>query len=373
MDCDACGALLSYSDQTTRQKEAEYKHAGVIGNASTDHDEYVFECEECDADATHVKFFSLTIRPQGAENIDEVLQFCRNEGIIGMGWGVEDRSFEKPEPYLEHRRHDEGESGKVRRDIKDFVIWMESDDIVFLYDKPTSQYYLAQVDGDWTWVDDADLSEAKREEYKRKDIWQFRDATWHEMPRKYLTGDVLSGTPPPQSTLHKKDFDEQQAKYLALLPGEPDVDADADLEALQDQLRQEAFGVNGDPGAVLRPLTDKELETIVVSYVQRHTDAVLMQNTTNDDLPDVESLLRTTGDDGRPVTIGTQVKRGGLSNKGDLKNFLENADELYIYTSGDTEIPGATELTAREVAEYMCYHIAELPPSALLRLDQIYG
>lgn len=373
MDCDECGALLSYSHQTTRRYETEYEESEVIGRASTSQDEYIFECEECDSDATHVKFFSLTIRPQGAENIDEVLQFCRDEGIIGLGWGAEEQSFEKPESYLEYRRNEENEPGKVRRDIKDFVIWMEPDDIVFLYDKPTSQYYLAQVEGDWTWVDDSDLSEAKRKEFKRNDIWQFRDATWHKMPRKYLTGDVLSGTPPPQSTLHKKDFNEQQAKYLALLPGEPDVDADADLEALQDRLRQEAFGVNGDPETLLRPLTDTELETIVVSYVQRHTDAVLMQNTTNDDLPDVESLLRATGDDGRPVTIGTQVKRGGLSNKGDLKNFLENADELYIYANGDTEITGATELTDREIAEYMCYYIAELPPSALLRLEQIYG
>lgn len=373
MDCDECGALLSYSHQTTRRYETEYEESGVIGRASTSQDEYIFECEECDSDATHVKFFSLTIRPQGAENIDEVLQFCRDEGIIGLGWGAEEQSFEKPESYLEYRRNEENEPGKVRRDIKDFVIWMEPDDIVFLYDKPTSQYYLAQVEGDWTWVDDSDLSEAKRKEFKRNDIWQFRDATWHKMPRKYLTGDVLSGTPPPQSTLHKKDFNEQQAKYLALLPGEPDVDADADLEALQDRLRQEAFGVNGDPETLLRPLTDTELETIVVSYVQRHTDAVLMQNTTNDDLPDVESLLRATGDDGRPVTIGTQVKRGGLSNKGDLKNFLGNADELYIYANGDTEITGATELTDREIAEYMCYYIAELPPSALLRLEQIYG
>lgn len=373
MDCDKCGALLSYSHKTTRRCETEYEESGVIGRASTNQDMYVFECEECDSDPTHVKFFSLTIRPQRAENIDEVLRFCRDEGIIGLGWGVENRSFENPESYLRYRRDEEGEPGKIKRDIKDFVIWMEPDDIVFLYDKPTSQYYLAQVEGEWSWVNDAELSESKRREFKRNDIWQFRDATWHKMQRKYLTGDVLSGTPPPMSTLQKKDFNEKQAKYLALLPGEPDVDADADFEALQDRLHQEAFGNNGDPENLLRRLSEEELETIVVSYVQRHNDAVLMQNTTNDDLPDVESLLRTTGDDGRPVTIGTQVTRGGLSNKGDLKNFLKHADELYIYANGDTKIAGATELIDREIAEYMCDYIAELPPSALLRLEVIYG
>jgi len=373
MNCDECGVLLSYSQQTTRRYETEYEAAGVIGEASTSQKEYIFECEECNSDDTHVKFFSLTIRPQGAENTDEALRFCRDEGIVGLGWEPEGRSFEKPDSCLRYRRDQENESGKIKRDIKDFVIWVEPDDIVFLYDKPTSQYYLAQVESDWTCVNDADLSESKRQEFNRNNIWQFREATWLKMPRKYLTGDVLSGTPPPHSTLHKKDFNEQQTKYLALLPGEPDVDADADFEALQEQLRQEAFGDNGNPGTILRPLTDEELETIVVSYVQRHTDAVLMQNTTNDDLPDVESLLRATGDDGRPVTIGTQVKRGGLSNKGDLRNFVENADELYIYASGETEVAGATELTDREVAEYVCEYIAELPPSALLRLEQIYG
>lgn len=373
MDCKECGSLLAYTTQTGVHAEDELEASGVIERASTSQQEYVFDCPGCDAASTRIKFFSLSIRPQGAEDIDDVLGFCRDEGIIGLGWGAENQSFAAPEEYLRYRRDETGDSDNVRRDIKDFVIWVDADDIVFLYEKKTSQYYLAHVTGDWTWVETADLSAEKRHQYKEHDVWQFREATWYEIPRKYLTGDVLSGTPPPHSTLHKKNFDAQQAKYLALLPGEPDVDAEANFESLQDRLRQEAFGRDGDPKALLRPLTHDELETVVVSYVQRHTDAVLMQNTTNDDLPDIESLLRGTGSDGRPVTIGSQVKRGGLDKTGDLENFLKNADELFIYAKGSTDIKGAVELTDREIAGYMCYHIAELPPSALLRLEQLYG
>ena len=373
MECDSCDVSLEFSRTETVQPEKAYEEADVIGSASTKKNEYIFECSDCGQYKKRIKFFTLSLRPQGAEDIDKVLQFCREEKIIGIGWGLEGVDFETREDYLDYRCHQEPEIGEVKRSVKDFVIWNQPDDIVFLYDKPTSQYYLAQVTGEWQYITQADLPKEKREEYKKHDIWQFRKATWHEMPRKYLTGDVLSGTPPPSSTIHKKDFDEEQAKYLALLPEEPDVDNDAEIAALQDCLRQQAFGPDGSPEEILRPLTDDELETIVVSFVQRHTDAVLMQNTTNDDLPDVESLLRAVGDDGRPQTIGTQVKRGGLDNKGNLENFLTNADDLYIYGKGDSGIEGATDISNRDIAEYMSYYTAELPPSALLRLEGVYG
>lgn len=344
----------------------------ILGDNTTNHTVYNFNCPDCEENETTIKFFSMSLRPGGAENKDIVTQFCRNEKIIGQGWGPTDE-IDSPEAFLRHRRDEKGEQGKVNSSIRNFVAWMESDDVVFIYDKMNSQYYLVRVGGEWKSLPSADLSPEKRKQYKKHDIRQFRSAEWYAVPRRNLTGAVLSTTPPRPTVQKRKNLDEDQAEYLAWLQNEPDIDKEVDIVSLKDNLRQQAFGENGEPSQILEPLSFDELETIVVSYVQRHTDAVLMQNTTVDDLPDIESLLRSINADGRPQTIGIQVTRGGINSKGDLENFLENADELYIYCNGNFDIESATEITDREIAEYMCYYAAELPSTALVRLARVYS
>lgn len=344
----------------------------VIGSNSTPHNVYDFFCDECEETHNRIKFFSMTLRPEGADNRDKVARFCREENIIGQGWGPTE-PYESAKEFLRHRRDKADEPGNVDSSIRNFVAWMEPDDIVFIYDKLDSQYYLVKVDGGWECRLNADLSSEKRELYKNHDIRQFRSAEWYPVPRRNLTGAILSTTPPRPTVQKRKNLDKDQAEYLAWLQDEPDVDRGVDIVNLKDNLRQRAFGDNGDPGRILEPLSFDELETIIVSYVQRHTDAVLMQNTTVDDLPDIESLLRAVDADGRPRTIGIQVTRGGVNAEGDLRNFLENADELYIYCNGGIDIEGATEITDREVAEYMCYYAGELPPTALVRLSRVFG
>lgn len=371
MDCIECGEPLVFGGAETLHLEEDYEVSGVIGSASTNQTAYIFECVECGLDERRIKFFSMNLRPQAAEDTDAVLEFCRDEGIIGTGWGHRDRDFESSEDYLSFRRDNEPETGSVLRPIKDFVIWMKPDDIVFLYDKPSSQYYLARVTGEWQYINNAHFSREMKDDYKQHDVWQFRTAEWHKMSRKYLTGDVLSGTPPRGTIQKKKSIDEDQAKYLSLLPDGPDIDRETDFGRLQDRMRKRAFGSDGDPSEIIRLLTDDELETIVINFVQRRTGAVLMQNTTGDALPDIESLLRKVGNDGSPRTIGTQVKRGALRDRGDLENFLKNADELYIYCTGGSDVDGAIEISDRELAGYMCNYIAELPPSAILRVENV--
>lgn len=42
---------------------------------------------------------------------------------------------------------------------------------------------------------------------------------------------------------------------------------------------------------------------------------------------------------------------------------MEEAPDIF-------DIEDATEVTDREIAEYMCYYAAELPPTALVRLSR---
>lgn len=373
MECHNCGSVMELSgSKSTDLGLVNEKANEVLGQNTTNHTVYDFNCPGCEENKNTIKFFSMTLRPGDADNKDVVTQFCRNEDIIGQGWGPTD-PIDSAEAFLRHRRDKKGEQGKVNSSIRNFAAWMEPDDIVFIYDKVNAQYYLVRVEGEWQSLPSADLSSEKREQYLKHDIRQFRSAEWYAVPRRNLTGAVLSTTPPRPTVQKRKNLDEDQAEYLAWLQNEPDIDEEVDIKSLKDNLRQQAFGKNGTPSQILEPLSFDELETVVVSYVQRHTDAVLMQNTTIDDLPDIESLLRSIDPDGRPQTIGIQVTKGGINNEGDLENFLNNADELYIYCSGGFDIEGATEITDREIAEYMCYYMAELPSTALVRLARVYN
>lgn len=371
MKCEDCSSTLRLEDSKTLHLEQEYADKGLIGNARTSQDSFIFSCASCNSERTRMKFFSITLKPGGASEKDAVLPFCYDEGIIAIGWEAAKKNIKTRDDYLSYRLDKKGEQGRVKREIKDFTLWVRPDDILFAYHKPTSEYYMIQVAGDWQYRPNAKLSAEKRKKYEQHGIWQFYEANWQKVPRKYLDGDVLAGTPPPATIQKRQNVGWSQAEYYALLREEHDIDEEVEITELQDRMRSIGFGPEGSPSEVLNLLAWNELETIVINYVQRQTGAVLLQNTTDDDFPDIESLLRSSRDDGRPRTIGVQVTRGSVNNRGDLENFLQNADDLFVYCKGHSEVKGAVDLTDREILSYMCYHTPELPPSALLRLSSL--
>lgn len=351
--------------------EPEYADAGLIGRpANTGKKQYHFDCVECGKGVEKIRFFCMTNKPGGADTPDEVNSFCRREDIIGIGWGTPgDAEIGNQDDYLKHRLENESPSGRVKTPLKDFIIWMNEGDVVFVYDQKVSKYYKVVVESDWIFTPNAELPPEKQAEYEKYDIASFRVANWEQVERQALPGDVLSGTPPPNSTIHKKNFTDKDAEYLVQLRGDLHIDEEVDISQLKQTLYGTAFGNGHNPKSVITPLSSEELETIVVSYVQRLTGAVLLQHTRIEDLADIESILRTVDrKNGGSRTIATQVKRGGVGDE-PMESVLEEVDDLYLYSTTGSTVSCAINLKHEEIAEYICYNTGELPPSALWRLN----
>lgn len=355
--------------------ESEFKRKCVINTTSTTHERVVYRCPYCSNEQS-VKLFAMTLKPgrlgqiTGSISRADVVPFCRGEKILGAGWGYE--LDEDPETRAEalkllHDCPDFDPSGQTPRRWKDFIIWLSQDDIVYVYDKPSGQYWQVMIDSGWKFTTNSGLSDNKQEEFIDHDIWHYRDATWKSISLKGIHGSTQPSVP-PHATIQKIHSEKGSIEYAVDRFFGSEISEEIDFRELGEVLARLS------DIELIDVLHDNEVEDVVIQYVQRKEDVVFVNRTRQSNQPDVECLLRRVGGDNEPYNIGLQVKAGG-GLAGDevrrLENFLNSHEKLYTYTEDGSEVPGGTVITDAQLSSYIRDYLPELPPYVINRYRRL--
>ncbi|MFC7193957.1 hypothetical protein ACFQL4_03715 [Halosimplex aquaticum] len=239
---------------------------------------------------TDFSVYRLKIQPGGAIETANPYEFCKGEGIVGVGWGynpavlLEDGEIEKvdemPDTESAVDRHNEIEQRfrerksddyapsrvKLNGDLKSSLRYMiediEKGD--FLWVNEGSEFALCKVTGDWE--TDLDLSAEKQDEFESNDIRNFREADWEVVPYPMVPGFVkrrFAGQGNTLSQMHIEDSQKLITEQIFAV-SEFDDATEGLSAAVSDQLRADVTA-----SQFLGILDPAEIEDIVLLKLKR--------------------------------------------------------------------------------------------------------
>jgi len=279
---------------------------------------------------TDFSVYRLKIQPGGAKDGTDPYEFCKDEGVVGIGWGYNDVPFTDEDdlgrveslPSVEAAttRHNDIErrfserkgddytptrvkqNGELKSSLRYMLSEIEEGDLVWVNEG--SEFAVCQITGDWQ--ADLDLEADKQAQYARNDVRNFRDAEWNVVPYTMVPGFVKRRFAGQGSTLSKMHIEEERKAITEQIfsIGEFEESRDGLVESITTKL-------NGDvaPVDVLEILDPVEVEDIVLLLLQSGNDGwSIIKSTTNSSEADVECELRRIIDD-RVERAFVQVKK----------------------------------------------------------------
>lgn len=123
----------------------------------------------------------LHLNPGGKEDgltKDDVFEFCRTNGILGVGWALNRDTGTKP-TWSEYVQ----DQGKPNSSVKQ--LYSLSDGDLVWVKRDVESYFLAEVVGPWEYRSEP--------EYRRMDVRNVRPATFKQVPIARVT-DEIAGT-----------------------------------------------------------------------------------------------------------------------------------------------------------------------------------
>ncbi|MFC7139774.1 hypothetical protein ACFQMA_07975 [Halosimplex aquaticum] len=342
---------------------------------------------------TDFSVYRLKIQPGGAIETANPYEFCKGEGIVGVGWGynpavlLEDGEIEKvdemPDTESAVDRHNEIEQRfrerksddyapsrvKLNGDLKSSLRYMiediEKGD--FLWVNEGSEFALCKVTGDWE--TDLDLSAEKQDEFESNDIRNFREADWEVVPYPMVPGFVkrrFAGQGNTLSQMHIEDSQKLITEQIFAV-SEFDDATEGLSAAVSDQLRADVTA-----SQFLGILDPAEIEDIVLLKLQAGKgDWSIIKSTTSSSEADIECELRRIRDD-EVERAFVQVKSGNASVS--EEEYVEKAEygDVFFFAEEPIDVGqhgNMFEISPDEVFEFAKEQTGLLPDSALLKLN----
>lgn len=322
--------------------------------------------------------YAMKLQPGGAEDWTDPFEFCREEGIIGVGWAIDDENeyetfdevYEAHEEVVQ-RRTENGKKterilndGRLKAPLRYILREIDVGDYVWVNEK--NQFVLCKVQSGWEVT--SNLPEEKCERYKSRDIQHFRHADWVDIPYPLVPGYVRRkfsrsfGT----ATEMKKGINADSRQILASLHARDDIEADGSLDR---ELIAEKIE-SAELKRVFDILGPTETEDIVISYLQSEGWRIIKSSTSSSEAK-IECEMRTEKDS-TSVLGYLQVKTGSASLDPEAYEEYADAGRMIFFVESRIDVANKERMSAitpEELHEYMVENHNYLPYDTLLKLD----
>jgi len=318
------------------------------------------------------------LNPGVADPGSKPFEFCKRESIVDVGWSLDDEEdYESIEEVYEYHKEvyerrtsqrKEGtrlnEDGRLTAAIRYILKKIEVGDYVWV--NKQNQFALCKVTGDWRVA--ANLAGEKHEEYDRRDLQQFRDVDWVDIPYSLVPGYVRRKFSGRFGTLKRMDSEvtEESKQVIKALHSQGDLDSDSSFERERVAEKIE----RADTERVFDILGASETEDIAISYLQSEGWRIIKSSTSNSQA-EVECEMRKEGD-GTSIAGYLQVKTGSASlSPESYTEYAEDGEMIFFVQSGlDVKCrDGMSAIDPESLHEYMVEGYNYLPNEPLLKLD----
>ena len=332
--------------------------------------------------------YRLKIQPGGAKDGTDPYEFCKNEGIVGIGWGYNnvpfsdgddlddvaeiadvetavDRHSEIEQRYIERKGDDYTPSrvkqnGDLKASLRYMIAEMEVGDLVWVNEG--SEFAVCQITGEW----DVDLNGDvdKHARYARNDIRNFREAEWNVVPYTMVPGFVKRRFARQGSTLSKMRIEDERkaiSKEIVSI-GEFDETADGIAEKLNNYR---------NPDDVLEILDPVEIEDIVLLLLQAGDNGwSVIKSSTNSSEADIECELRRVVDNGVERAF-VQVKSGAATVSPSAYTEKAEHGHVFLFTQSPLTVDreNMSTIAPAEVLEFIRENPGILPDPVSVKLD----
>lgn len=337
--------------------------------------------------------YRLKIQPGGAEDGVEPYEFCKQEGVVGVGWGYNnvpfvgddglgrietipnaevatDRHNAIETKYVEQKGDDYTPSrvkqnGELKASLRYMISEMDEGDLAWVNEG--SEFAVCRITGDWQ--TDLDLDADDQAPYARNDIRNFREAEWTVIPYTMVPGFVKRRFAGQGSTLSKMHITDRQCSISEQIFSAREFD-----ETMDGIVDSVAASLNNDVDTseffgVLDPV---EIEDLVILKLQDGTDGwSIIKSTTSSSEADIECELRRVTD-GQVQRGFVQVKSGNATVS--PENYEDKAEHGNVFLFAQTPVAvsqweNMNVITPRAVLDFVKENPGYLPDTVLVKLN----
>lgn len=266
--------------------------------------------------------WKLTIDPRGKRDPSaDPFAYCRERGIVGIGWGLETEPQSKEDAERAFREEHE----KGIRAFRAMVYRMDVGDHVWVYGD--RRFYVCRVESEWR--------HEMGDPWRDHDVRNVRDAAWRPVPLGLVPGRVKRHAT-MYGTCHAIPATDELRRYSAWAwenersPGE--LAESLDYQEIGSRL------ADASPLEVFRDVLDPDdTEDLVGLYLQRTRGWAMLKSSAYRSKARVECEFQREGSTGPEVGY-MQVKSGNVPI--DLREYSDLASENeYVYLFSTAEDP----------------------------------
>ncbi|MUV56616.1 hypothetical protein [Halogeometricum sp. CBA1124] len=374
-------SLDERDEQLAKLESQYYRSRGMA-------DQRGYEFVDPDKDSEERIFlYRMDNNPGGKSSDQETKRtFAFENKFIGIGWGghVRDNPSSLEEILQDFYEADDpntkgvGKADTISNEsIINFLLWMDIGDVV-MTTRHDGHRVFARVRSDVQYTPTSDLTEERKQRFLDLGFWFFRHVDYLGIPRSDVPRE-FTNRPEMKTVDRLQNITDARARDLITKFDEftfddeiAVVNADRVSHQVDYQSLIQRLWALDDEDLIHAIGGGDGLEELVVSYVQRAEDAVVMSKSAPKFQADIEVILqgRNPGDV-RPKVIGVQSKSGSLADE-DLRGFLNNADLLYVFSDDDFEHEDAINITKSELANYIRTNPTDIPLPIIQSLSKHY-
>ncbi|WP_439028074.1 hypothetical protein [Haloarchaeobius sp. DT45] len=326
---------------------------------------------------TDFSVYGMKLQPGAAEAGTDPFEFCKQEGVVGVGWGLDRRQFDTLDEVIENhreireRRIEQGkEAGRVLQDgrlnaaLRHVLENMEPGDFVWVNEK--NKFALCKIESDW--AVSSNLSDEEFERFHKRDIQNFRHVDWVDIPYSLVPGYVRRKFSRPFGTLKRMNtgIDEDSKQVILALHSQGELASDRSLD--REQIAKKL--ATHEPERVFNILGSDETEDIVISYLQSEGWRIIKSSTSSSQA-DIECEMRKERH-GQSVAGYLQVKTGDASLDPDTYEKYSSDGEMIFFVQSGVDVENHNNMSAlapKKIYDYMVSDYNYLPSDSLLKLD----
>lgn len=330
------------------------------------------------SEETSFTVYAMKLQPGGADPDTNPFAFCRSEEIIGVGWAVDysteydsvEQVYKGHEKVVQHRA-DQGKSteriladGRLKAPIRYILKGVDKGDYVWVNEN--DQFALCRVESDWRVT--PNLEDDVAEQYNERDIQQFRDVDWIDIPYSLVPGYVRRKFSRPFGTAVEMDdgITQGSKEVIKSLHAQENLSSENDLNRSRVAEKVE----RADTERVFDILGPMETEDIVISYLQSKGWRIIKSSTSESEA-EIECEMRRE-EAGESVLGYLQVKTGSAGVYPEAYNEYAEAGQMIFFVQSGVDVEdkeNMTAITPETIHEYMVTDYNYLPNESLLKLD----
>lgn len=310
--------------------------------------------------------YRMRINPKGAKKDAKSLEFCKKEGVVGLGHEIYmDQSYEsfegvKQAHYEYEREHYNNwtrfnnDDETLNHELRYILDEINEGDYVWINRK--NKFYLCQITSDWRVA--ANRSGSKRDDFIINDIHNYRKADWKQIEFENVPGFIRRQFSTNFGTLTGMPslIDSQKRVVMQLFDGE------YNREVNTDDIRKQL--ATTDARELMDLFGPVETEDLVLLYLQSKGWKIVGSSMSMNQA-EIECEIRRGEETGF-----IQVKSGGASV--DPSDFTDYTGTVFLFVGTELDLksyPNISQIEPNEVTQYFSENVEEVPQEILSEVN----